>query len=40
VTECYSGFVEVGSGFNAKLDMILQKLETFPSTVTTGSASI
>ena len=39
VTECYSGFVEVGSGFNSKLDMILQKLETSPSTVTTGTAS-
>lgn len=38
VTECYSGFVEVGSGFNAKLDMILQKLET-SSTNTTGTAS-
>jgi len=39
VTECYSGFVEVGSGFNAKLDMILQKLEVSSSTVTTGTAS-
>jgi len=39
VTECYSGFVEVGSGLNAKLDMILQKLEVSSSTVTTGTAS-
>ena len=37
VTECYSGFVEVGSGFNAKLDMILQKIEG--STTTTGNTS-
>jgi hypothetical protein len=39
VTECYSGFLEVGSGFNAKLDIILQKLETSSSTVTTWTTS-
>ncbi len=39
VTECYSGFADVGSGLNAKLNMILQKIEVSSSTVTTGTAS-